>query len=187
MDANTIHRFKQLLATPAPPALGPGPRPGIRPAAELERELGIVFNETGLPAARRPLVRALVLLWHDHLEAAHTLVQPIENADGSLIHAIMHRREPDYWNAKYWWRKVGAHPCFPKLAGEIATMLKARGELALLAILLPRGQWDAAAFVDACEAAADEPADSERSQALREVQRLEFDVVLAYLLRDEAD
>lgn len=66
-------------------------------------------------------------------------------------------------------------------------MLKSRGEMDLLTTVLPRGQWDAAAFVDACKAVADEPADSERSQALREVQRLEFDVVLAHWLRDEAD
>lgn len=187
MDANATHRFKQLLATPEPPELGPGARTGVRAAAELERELEILFNETGFPPARRPLVRALVLLWHDHLDAAHALAQQIENADGSLVHAIMHRREPDYWNAKYWWRRVGAHPCFPTLAVEVATMLKSRGEMALLATVLPRGQWDAAAFVDACKAVADEPADSERSQALREVQRLEFDVALAHWLRDEAD
>lgn len=187
MAANATHRFKQLLDTPEPPGLGPAPRAGVRLAAELEPHLETLFNETGLPSPRRPLVRALILLWHDHLDAAHTLAQQIENADGSLVHAIMHRREPDYWNAKYWWRRVGTHPCFPKLAEEVGAMLKSRGETDLLAALLPRGQWDAAAFVDACEAVAGEPADGAQSQTLREVQRLEFEVALAHLLREEAD
>jgi hypothetical protein len=32
-----------------------------------------------------------------------------------LNQAIMHRREPDAWNSKYWWRKVGSHPVLDQL------------------------------------------------------------------------
>jgi hypothetical protein len=39
------------------------------------------------------------------------------------VHAIMHRREPDPWNSKYWWRRVGAHPCFPELARRAGAFL----------------------------------------------------------------
>src|SRR4029079_2010324 len=35
--------------------------------------------------------------------------------EGSFWHAIMHRREPDPSNSKYWWRLVGPHPALKRL------------------------------------------------------------------------
>jgi len=128
------------------------------------------------------LVRALILLWHDHLEASHTISQGIENPDGSLVHAIMHRREPDYWNSKYWWRRVGKHPCFPKLARRVGDFLKSSGANGLAEKLIPRGEWDPFAFVDACEAAAGLPASNKQVELLREVQRIESEVALEHFL-----
>src|SRR5262249_24939293 len=110
--------FAKLLDGAGLPPLGPGPRAGVRAQAELDRELAAMPQLAALPAERRELVRALVLLWHDHLEAAHTISQGIETADGAFVHGIMHRREPDYGNAKYWFRRVGRHPVFPSLAGR---------------------------------------------------------------------
>ena len=61
----------------------------------------------GLP----PLATALVLLWHDHLDAAHVLVQAAEgDPDADLIHAWLHRREGDAANSRYWLRVSGKHP-----------------------------------------------------------------------------
>ncbi|GDY11645.1 hypothetical protein LBMAG53_05230 [Planctomycetota bacterium] len=54
---------------------------------------------------------ALVLLWHDHLDAAHALVQAAEgDPDADLIHAWLHRREGDAANSRYWLREAGQHP-----------------------------------------------------------------------------
>jgi hypothetical protein len=160
--------IEQLLQTAQPPELGPGQRQGTQSVADLGRALG---------AGKSPLLRATVLLWHDHLDEAHQLVQDIENADGSYVHAIMHRREPDYGNAKYWFRRVGQHPCFKPLAGEVEKILA--GENALRGRLFSRGEWDALAFVDACEQAARAKLTGDQAELLRQIQAAELRLLFA--------
>ncbi len=156
-----------LLQTAQPPELGPAKCGGTQSVAELDRALG---------ASASPLARATVLLWHDHLDEAHQIVQDIDNTDGSYLHAIMHRREPDYGNAKYWFRRVGQHPCFKTLAEEARKILV--GETALLGRLLPDGEWDAFTFVDACEQAAKAKLTRDQSELLREIQAAELRLLL---------
>lgn len=115
-------QFKQLLATPEPALLGPQPRAEVMTGADLSAKLDALFHEANLSSTRQELIRSLLLLWHDHLDASHNISQSIENADGSFVHAIMHRREPDYWNAKYWWRRVGAHPAFPAIGRRVGAL-----------------------------------------------------------------
>jgi hypothetical protein len=43
------------------------------------------------------------------IDRSHTLSQDIQNREGSFLHAIMHRREGDFSNAKYWFNRVGKH------------------------------------------------------------------------------
>lgn len=178
--------LKPFLSTPEPPALGPGPRANVQPLAALNRQLDQALNQAGLTGTRAELVRATVLLWHDHLDAAHAIVQDIETIEGSYVHAILHRREPDYGNARYWFRRGGQHPCFVELAKRSSALLKAGGDTELEQRLLPCGQWDAFAFVDACEAAVGRLTDAARSDLLREIQRMEFEVLLNYLSGEES-
>ncbi len=175
-------KLQQLFATPGVAELGPAKRTGAQPLAALNASLDQALRESKLPPTNLQLVRSLILLWHDHLDASHTISQTIENPDGSLVHAIMHRREPDYWNSKYWWRRVGKHPCFPVLARRVGEFLKSKGENNLAAKLVPHGEWDAFAFVDACEAAADLPASHQRVALLREIQRIESEVALEHFV-----
>ena len=186
MTGDVSTQISEFLATQENAPLGPGPRPGVLAEGDLVSKLDPLLRATKLRAGRQQLIRALVLLWHDHLEVAHTISQGIENTDGSVVHAIVHRREPDYSNAKYWWRRVGKHPCFPEIARRVTDWLKTKGERDLAARLVPRGEWDAFAFVDACEAAADLPASDERVRLLREIQRIESEVLLEYFLNDRA-
>ena len=61
----------------------------------------------------REMARAcLAALWlyHDFLDESHRISQSVHGREGSYWHGIMHRREGDYANAKYWFRRVGAHP-----------------------------------------------------------------------------
>jgi hypothetical protein len=109
---------------------------------------------------------AALWLWHDFLDEAHAIAQDIDTVEGSWWHAIMHRREGDYWNSKYWLRRVGRHPAFAILNDRLAE----RG--------LP--SWDALAFVDRCEQAAKSGGDLE--QSCREIQRVEWQVLFEYCL-----
>ena len=177
MTEQALTRVRQLLATAEPAGLGPGPRPGVLPAASLTAALESLPGAGQLSAAKRTLLRALVFLWHDHLDEAHTIAQGIDSADGSYLHAIMHRREPDYWNAKYWFRRVGEHPAYRQLAKRVDALLKQREPGDLPAKLLPRGRWDAIAFVDVGEQA-ERGGAAELRELLREIQRIEFEVLL---------
>jgi hypothetical protein len=51
----------------------------------------------------------------------------------------------------------------------------------LAARLAPHGHWDAFAFVDACEEAAQPSATEESRARLRAVQQIEFNILLAHL------
>ncbi len=167
-----------LLRQPGPAALGSESRMGTQSASALNQSLDELFRRHGEPA-KADLIRALLLLWHDHSDASHVICQAIENPDGSLVHAILHRREPDYWNSKYWFRRAGNHSSFADLSKRVAPLLAADPKLA--AQLLPGGKWDASAFVDCVEAAAGKSPDT-RHQLLRAVQQAETEAALDYFL-----
>ena len=169
-------QFEKLLATPELPDLGPGPRTGVQTEKELEQPMAEIFHSSKISPQNRQLIRAVVLLWHDHLEAAHVIAQEIETADGAFVHGITHRREPDYGNAKYWFRRVGKHEAFVEIARRVRELLEARNERTLLNTLIPNGDWDAFAFVDLCEEAAKRKMPD--SAILREVQRVETETLL---------
>ena len=170
----------KMLATPELPYLGPVTRPGTQSQKMLDRALDSIFSDSKIPSARHQLIRALILLWHDHLEPAHVIAQSIENADGAFVHGIMHRREPDYGNAKYWFRRVGRHSAFPVIATRTAELLKAKNQPALLKRLAPGDEWDAFAFVDLCEEVS-ESNTSDVASLLREIQRIETESLLQTL------
>lgn len=64
-----------------------------------------------------PLVAAL-WLYVDDLDRSHTVSQGVETDTGSYWHGIMHRREGDFTNSHYWFRRVGKHPAMSSLGSE---------------------------------------------------------------------
>jgi hypothetical protein len=63
-----------------------------------------------LPADRLPeLPPLLQALWHDahgNWARAHEIAQDIETPEAARLHAYLHRREGDDFNAAYWYRRA---------------------------------------------------------------------------------
>jgi hypothetical protein len=52
----------------------------------------------------------LLALWYDakgDWQTSHNIAQEIESTNGALLHAYLHRKEGDTWNADYWYRTAG--------------------------------------------------------------------------------
>ena len=178
-DKGALEEFRQLIATAEPPQLGPQRRAGTRAQTELDDALAGFFRTRKLAPESEPLLRSAALLWHDHLDASHSISQGIETRDGSWLHGIMHRREPDYGNAKYWFRRVGQHDAFPELARRAAELLQ-KDQRDLKMRLIENGEWMPLAFVDEVEAAMA----GDRSDAkavMRRIQAIEFDVLVEHI------
>ncbi len=71
---------------------------------------------------------ALQALWWDAKGAwntAHNLVDHQETTMGMWVHAYLHRKEGDEWNAGYWYRRAGKPFCKLSLAEEWRQLVKA--------------------------------------------------------------
>ena len=50
-------------------------------------------------------------LWYDakgNWEKSHDIISTLDTKDAALVHAYLHRKEGDQWNADYWYRMAGA-------------------------------------------------------------------------------
>jgi hypothetical protein len=133
-------------------------------------------------------LRAGLYLLNDFFEESHSCSQSIEGHQaGDYWHAILHRREPDYGNAKYWFRHVGRHPIFGELQSQVGAKLsQAVGPLAVKleswkSRLMTSSGWEPFTFVDLCSAAA---TDSDLRVWCEEVQFYEMLLLLTATSRD---
>jgi hypothetical protein len=188
------------------PALGPeirSPRGGQ--ALALAPQIDDLFPQPAGREARlaRVAVRAGLLLWNDQFDAAHEAAQSIEGEGverlGDYWHAILHRREPDYGNARYWLRRVGPHPVHtaldqwlaprldlllpqPSDAGTPAVARAFAEETAWLhRVVSPR--WNADALVSLCETCARSPDGSSLIRLAELLQATEMTLLMDHSLQ----
>jgi len=128
-------------------------------------------------------VKSGLLLWNDDLDGAHAIAQDLDDLHGAYLHGVMHRREPDYGNSKYWFRRVGAHPLFPQLRTAALELLSEAPRTDPYRKALEKSAaWDAFQMVDWCETAKDE-----RDVAfLRALQAIEIQGLTYYWLDQAA-
>jgi hypothetical protein len=111
-------------------------------------------------------------LYHDWLDESHAISQDLHSPTGSLWHAIMHRREGDFSNSKYWYARCRHHPAYAAIASLGAAALRGSHQFPTLDRLV-RDEWDPDGFVDVVSAVHDKPKDPMYAAAV-ELQRAEW-------------
>jgi len=153
----------------------------LLPKDILDRELWRRVQEAGDAAVAGAaigdprtfsLVRGALLYALDDLDGCHKRFQDDSSDLGSYWHGMMHRREGDFDNARYWFRRAGALPFFDTLHHEASLHS---------ADMAKQLSWDPYLFTGQCEqcrfGAEDEGGE------LARLQRCEFDVAFDYTWR----
>ncbi|MGA2440309.1 MAG: hypothetical protein ABSH08_05090 [Tepidisphaeraceae bacterium] len=180
MDANP-HAYETLVVGGGTPALARELLDGVQPAQLLST-----------PAKAHSYAVAMLAglwLWHDGLDECHRLVQNSPDAAGastySFWHAIMHRREGDFSNSKYWYARAAGHPALQTLTGQAGPLInRAPADNSLLRIIA--NGWNPNAFVDFVESLHENQSDARRPVAVH-LQRLEWTVLWEHCVRFAAD
>lgn len=118
-------------------------------------------------------LKAALWLLFDFMAESHEFSQALATPSGSYWHGILHRREPDAFNAKYWMARVGEHPIFPELLND-ARELAANSILNVS--LNAMKTWDGKWFVDACCA----KHNGAEETVLLDIQRREWALLFDY-------
>jgi hypothetical protein len=173
MDASAVRKCVSRLLSRQEPALLVPKAPW---SPELRKEIRAL--DPGRDPASQA-VQAGLLLWNDDLDGCHSIAQELSDEFGAYLHGIMHRREPDYGNAKYWFRRVGEPPLFPALRAAALELLRDQKGLEHYRTPLDsRQSWDPFLMVDWCESADDE----REVSFLRAMQAIEIQGLCYYWL-----
>ena len=179
------------------PALRPSfpTRPWLKPL--LEKFRPETFAKSVRSSIDLTALKAGIFQMHDFFDESHSFSQSIEGAgvhrNGDYWHAIMHRREPDPGNAKYWFRHVGRHPIFNDLSRELTQRInelhtsadRKNDELIsrMSHLVDGRDEWDPFAFVDFCRTSV-ERGHPEEIAVAEALQGDEMSLLLAATLDD---
>lgn len=159
--------------------LGPGTPQPVAELARLTPQKAFAHTRLADEEMGRLCLAGMWLLY-DELDASHRISQDIDSREGSYWHGIMHRREPDYSNSKYWFRRVGVHPVFAPLQAAAARLAGGASDPEI-ASLAAQAAWDAPRFVDLCQAIAQGRSGSEA--AARQIAQAEWELLFDHCYR----
>ena len=123
-------------------------------------------------------VRSGLLLWNDALDSSHKIAQNIGTKTGNYWHAIMHRRESDYSNAKYWFGRVGKHPIYFQLLCYAQELSQTEQLEEYTKTLESNDEWNAVQFVDWCQAATN--SEDNKKTFLEQLQLKELQLLIDF-------
>ena len=118
------------------------------------------------------LVRGALFCAVDALDDAHRIFQDDPGDLASYWHGVMHRREGDFDNARYWFRRAGKLPISDKMHAAAAPVSPNMAK---------QNSWDAYLLTGMCEQA--KFGDTDAIPECLRLQRVEFDELLAYCWR----
>lgn len=118
------------------------------------------------------LVRGGLLYALDDLDGGHRIFQEASGDLSAYWHGMMHRREGDFDNARYWFRRAGPLPFFGALHGRASPDSPQMAK---------QPNWDPYLLAGQCEQARFGAEDA--SGELICLQRAEFEVVFDYSWR----
>lgn len=156
------------------PLLCRNPLRGAEADAVRDRSAAELFPKAFSPEG------ALAGLWLylRDFEACHRVAQDLPTPEGSYWHGILHRQEPDDWNAGYWFRATGSHPIHAALLEEARALAQAHGG----AHWQPGARWDPENFVLFCARARREPG-SAAERLAKAVQMAEWRLLFGWCAR----
>jgi hypothetical protein len=157
----------------------------LTPKDPLDRELVRRLQETGddVLAGEKvladptmfALVRGGLFYALDDLPEAHAIFQDASDDCGSYWHGMLHRREGDFDNARYWFRRAGVLPFFAETH---------RAACAHSEIMARQSNWDPYLFTGQCEQ--ERFGAEELTGEMQALQRVEFDAIFDYCWRQSA-
>jgi hypothetical protein len=143
----------------------------------------LIHGNLARPDEARAMLAGL-WLYFDWLEPSHAISQSLETPTGSFWHAILHRREGDFSNSKYWYARCANHPAMPAIGAMANTLINSRpADKSLLRLTMP--DWSPRAFVDLVEAVHEKPDDPRYALAVS-LQRIEWQVLFDHCTRQAA-
>ena len=124
------------------------------------------------PGAPVELVRAALFYYHNALDDSHKQAAKSTGDIAAYWHGMVHRREGDFENARYWMRRAGEQPVFQEMQGRASDGSPHMSR---------QPSWDPFLFIHLCEQY--KYGETEYRKELGHLQRVEFAAMFDYIWR----
>jgi hypothetical protein len=170
-----IEGLMALMPHESSPSLDSSRRTRTASPGDVRNRVHEILQDSQIGEDIRDLLVSLVLLWNDQLDPCHDICQGYGHPEASYIHGMMHRREGDFGNAKYWFRRAQPLDDQKDFSENVASAFKTISGRNPDADYLQPSVWSPEKFVDACSQG--NPADT----VLKDVQTAEFHAMARHL------